>query len=728
MRRFFSSILTGVLATGLAGAAHATDLTLRRVLLSSGGVGQFEWQGELRGTDVLTLDIRRDQVDDVLKSLLVVDPAGGAATVRLPGEAPLQEALRDLPVPPQALDSLLTLLAALKGALVTVATGAGQHAGALLGLREDADVTPEGVPMPRHRMALLGAGGLEEIPLEAVTQIQFVDPALRIGLAAALAAHAAHATPERRRLQLLLPSAELEPRRVQVAYVVEAPLWKTAYRLMLDADGPSGRPAEGWLQGWAILENRSGIAWEKVELMVAAGAPVALRQALYPAYAVSRPEVPLEVNGRVLPAPDSGSISLPVPGPAPVPAGVEAPPPPPSVPAAKARAGRRPPAAPPESGSLEAASPEAGLPDAASPETLPPSQQALPGGVDFSVAAISQTASQVLYRHPLPISLNTGETLLIPLVNQAVVAERVALYQPHVHARHPLAAVRLRNPGSQPLPAGILTLYEEKPDEERERHNEKTTPAADRAKILAFAGDARLGWLPVGDERLLSFALEPQVMVLRDEGRETQISVRSVADGIVSQTRLERQKTRYTVQNSGPARILVLEHPGREGWELLAPEGAVFSRSETGWRLTLALPAAATLQMEVALQHPTHEQFALATLTPERLMALAQNGPLPESARQQLARIQAVQAAITAGTQTLSRLEAERTALIADQERLRANLEAVGRTAALGKRYLARLAAQEQSLENLDAQIRNALQSLESSRQELSPLLRAFRL
>ena len=79
---------------------------------------------------------------------------------------------------------------------------------------------------------------------------------------------------------------------MRVAYIVEVPVWKASYRLTLAADPAAARSA---LQGWATVENLSGQDWKDVELTLVSGRPVAFRQALYEAYCVKRPEVPIEV-------------------------------------------------------------------------------------------------------------------------------------------------------------------------------------------------------------------------------------------------------------------------------------------------------------------------------------------------------------------------------------------------------------------------------------------------
>ena len=89
LRHFFRSVLSfSASAAALLSAVPAlgADLALKRVLLGTGGVGYFEYAAEVdAGDSSLNLRARLDQVDDILKSLIVIDPAG-PATATLPGK------------------------------------------------------------------------------------------------------------------------------------------------------------------------------------------------------------------------------------------------------------------------------------------------------------------------------------------------------------------------------------------------------------------------------------------------------------------------------------------------------------------------------------------------------------------------------------------------------------------------------------------------------------------
>jgi len=81
----------------LVGPANAADLSLQRIMLSSGGVGYFEYEATVDGNATLSLDVPLDQVDDILKSLVIYDDGGTAGEVTLPGREPLTQTFVDLP-------------------------------------------------------------------------------------------------------------------------------------------------------------------------------------------------------------------------------------------------------------------------------------------------------------------------------------------------------------------------------------------------------------------------------------------------------------------------------------------------------------------------------------------------------------------------------------------------------------------------------------------------------
>src|SRR5690606_19950062 len=65
--------------------------------------------------------------------------------------------------------------------------------------------------------------------------------------------------------------------RLEVSYVVGAPMWKPTYRVVLPKDGKG----EALLQGWAVVDNVSGEDWNEVRLSLTSGAPISFRYDLH---------------------------------------------------------------------------------------------------------------------------------------------------------------------------------------------------------------------------------------------------------------------------------------------------------------------------------------------------------------------------------------------------------------------------------------------------------------
>jgi hypothetical protein len=292
--------------------AEAEPMALKRVMLSSGGVGYFEHEARVDGNATLELELRLDQVDDALKSLVVYDDKGGIGSVVLPGREPLAQAFRDLPFDQSALGSPVALFGALQGAEVTV-TGSRNLSGRILSVAEERTQLPgpNAPVIARHRISLLTPTGIQQFVLQDAESVQFADPKLKAQVEAALGAVAQHRAKDKRVLSIAANGQGA--RTVRVAYVVAAPLWKTAYRVTLpplspgETDGPNARAQ---MQGWAVVENMTGQDWSKIDLTLVSGSPVTFRQALYQSYYVNRQEVPVEVMGRVLPRLDQGAVAL----------------------------------------------------------------------------------------------------------------------------------------------------------------------------------------------------------------------------------------------------------------------------------------------------------------------------------------------------------------------------------------------------------------------------------
>jgi Domain of unknown function (DUF4139) len=646
--------------------AVAGDLVLKRVMLSAGGVAYLEHEAEVTDNAELVLDVPLNQVDDVLKSIVVYDSKGGVGSAQLAGRDPLSQMFKELPFGAEALGSPAALLNALQGAEIKF--GASRPiVGRLL------QVVPETVQLGEHgtttrnRVSVLTAGGLQQFMLEDADSVSFVDAVLQAQVDNALSEIAAHRAKDRR--QIVLKTQGTGTRTLRIGYVIAASLWKANFRLTLPQD-PKADKAH--LQGWAVLENMSGQNWNDVELTLLSGNPVSFRQAIYEAYYVTRPEVPVEVLGRVLPKPDTGVMARDK--------------------SAGEIQGLF------DSGSRHAQPvPRSAAAGAAAAAPSPAQRFKVGGGQSFggepadllvsraaNTAVSEEGATQVAFRIPVAISIGSGQSALVPIVEGDLPIERFALFQSGTSVMRPFASLRLRNDTPIGLPPGVLTIYEQ-------------TDAG-----IAYVGDARLSRLPAGENRLVSYAVDEKTKVAQERQNTRAISKGAIAQGVLALTRTQRQTTVYQI--AAPAteeRRLIIEHPKPVGWTLVEPGNA--ERTASAYRFNVDLKAGEAKTVTIVFEAPIIETLRVADMSSDQIAELTDTrgvDPAIKRAFADLARLRRNLAdKETAEAQLHSKLEA----LVSDQSRIRENIANIGSDSALHKRYLEKLTEQETQFETLQA-------------------------
>jgi hypothetical protein len=646
----FAAIVTAaILLSGgggiaaVSGSAAGDGLVLKRVMLSAGGVGYFEYEARVRsGAADLKLPVRMDQVDDVLKSIVVFDNQGGAGTIQLPSKAPLSDIFRGLPFGPDALESGPGLISALKGAEVTV-TGPQRMAGRVVSVTPETTKTNDDQEITRHRVAMMTDGGLQQFVLEEADSVTFKDPVLQGQIQSALTSLAEHREGQGR--MLTIRSTGDKSRIVTVGFVAVAPLWKTSYRITT-----AERQDKAWLQGWAVLENVSGTDWKDVELTLASGNPVTFRQALYQTYYVERPEVPVEILGRILPKPDDGAVASEDRENSRSRARMEAP-----------KAMMAPTAPPPPAPAMMA---ESAIADAA------PSFDALTGGAPASQTR--DTGAAVTFTLPGKVTVLNGQSLSVPVINQQTAAARVAVYQPQTHPRHPLHAVKLVNDTGTGLPPGVVTLY-----------HRSDKGAAD------YSGDARMSALPAGETRMLAFSLDQKVIVDSDRKFDKTVSKLKIANGVMTASSVDVEETTYTIKGAAnEARNLILEHPRRPGWTLTAPDPKLAEMTETEFRVPASVKAGETATVKVVTEWPRDDNTALINLSTDQYLVYANNARLTEAQKAAFARMAELKRAVDGTDEKIRAENSARDRVFEEQARLRENIAAAPERSELQNRYL----------------------------------------
>ena len=462
-------------------------------------------------------------------------------------------------------------------------------------------------------------------------------------------------------------------RTVRVGYVAAAPLWKATYRLVLPAK--DGDPAR--LQGWAVLENQSGTDWNGVALTLQYGNPVTFRQAIYQSYFVQRPEVPVEILGRLLPSVDT-----------------------------RAR---------PAELAMQKAT---GAPAGASRALAAPAPPPVPAPV-AQAEVMAQPADQVqategveatIFQLPTPVVLAAGHTASVPIIDRNIPAERVDLAT--ADDTHPLSSIRITNDTGSSIPAGVLTLY-------------------DASGAATFAGDARLGGLPAGERRLLSFAQDLRTTVERDSTGETTLASLTAADGVLHIATRQREVLRVTI--TGPAnepRRVLVEIP-KDGDRTLTLEGGAVPGTEetaTAWRVPMSLRPGEVRKLTAYIDRLEREETALLADDAQVVVRLLNEQTLAPPARTALQRLATLRQDEAAKRAAVTQLKAQQAAVLQDEDRIRRNLAAVPANDALHARLTRALDADETKLEQLGQAIDQATAAADKAHQALADAAGSLRL
>lgn len=475
---------------------------IERITLSSGGLAEVRRSARIDGDGTLRIDIPLDQVDDFLKSLVVSDPAGTIDAVTLEGLSPVEETFRRLPFSPGEMGSVPALAAALQGISVRATSGGRTVEGMILGV-DTQQTGSETAPRIERVLSVMTADGTVEIlKLGTDTQLDIRDEAMRERLREAAKVSGRGRTDAIRSVAVTLSGTGA--RDIALSYVVPAPVWKTAYRLV------SAGEETARLQAWAVIENATGEDWEGIGLTLSSGAPVTLAQKLHQRYWSERADIPVAVGNAAPPRPDDA-------------AGIEM---------AEMNA------APRRMRALGGAAAPAPIADMAIMEPSAPT--------NGSQAHEGETSAT--YQLPNAIDLAAGQSLSVPFVDAKVRAERVSVFQPENGGIHPVAAVFLRNDTEASLPPGIVTVYD------------GASGYVGDAQLLGIpAGESRMA--SFASDRKVEITTETKPHEILGKAAITDGILRTTTVSRITTTYAIKGA-------ADAKRTVLIEHPRRDGWQM----------------------------------------------------------------------------------------------------------------------------------------------------------------
>src|SRR5262245_23132913 len=283
-------------------------LPISRVILFNSGVGHFARSGEVEGDARVDLTFQEDDVNDLIKSMVLQDfsDKGRVSAVTYDSHDPIDRTLRSFAINLNNNPTFSNILTQARGEKVevvmqTTATGQpGTVTGSIIGVEQQRQAAKDGA-LNVEVLNLWCTEGVRNIKLNEIQRLRFQNPVIENEFRRALETLSlAHDTQKK---AVSLHFSGEGKRKVSVGYVIESPIWKTSYRLIMD------KKEKPFLQGWAVVENSTDEDWSNVEMALVSGRPISFRMDLYNPLFINRPLVEPELFASLRPPTYSGAMN-----------------------------------------------------------------------------------------------------------------------------------------------------------------------------------------------------------------------------------------------------------------------------------------------------------------------------------------------------------------------------------------------------------------------------------
>jgi len=337
------------------------------------------------------------------------------------------------------------------------------------------------------------------------------------------------------------------------------------------------------------------------------------------------------------------------------------------------------------------------------------------GGGVFNVRASLEAAARGqelgdLFEYKLkePISIQKNRSALVPVVQSAIDAEKVSVWNEQAGLRRPQRALWITNSSGLTLDGGSFSVLEEE----------------------TFAGEGIFDPIRPGEKRLVSYATDLALNVSSKQGSDQQrvTRVRVYRGTMTHQSEVRETKT-YTFRNEDDSpRTVIVEHPVRSGYELRSTAQPV--ETTAGWmRFRLEVGAKQTAALVVAEARPVVASYTISNIDSNLIATFVQQRSIDKSVEEALRKVLAQKDAIAALEVQKDARDEETGKIYDDQQRLRENMKALKGSPeekALVQRYVQQLNAQETRLEDLRKEIAQLEAKKDSAQADLDSMIEAL--
>jgi hypothetical protein len=623
-----------------------TQLPIAHMTLYKHGVGYFRRRGSVEG-EAIKLTFRREEMDDLLKSLTVLDYSDGQVRgVDYDTPQSLAERLAGNSVVLDDTRSLRDLLIALRGRQVQLLGSDGSaETGLLVGLDEAEDK-----PLRQSVVSILRQDTevVAVLPLSRIAGVELRDETAAADLRFFLQTALGQETHRSINIRLSPGNHDLE-----VSYIAPAPTWRVSYRLVMDEEEEAERKSKALLQGWGIFDNRLEEDLTDISLSLTAGMPISFVYDLYTPHTPTRPVV--EDENRVAAAPvmfDAAVLQQSE-------AFYEAPP------------------APAAAAPMMMAKRRSGLAQAErafSAETM---------AASVTSAATGQAVGELFqYNVSVPVTVGRGQSAMVPIVSNRLGCNKDLIYNGSKMPAHPVATLRFKNETGLTLERGPVTVLESG----------------------EYVGEAVLPFSTDQAEAVISYAVELGVHVKEEIKTESQLQSLRIKEGYLLQNLYDIRRTIYRLDNrTAQAKRVLIEH-NLSHYEVFDTPAPAEKTMETQ-RYKIEAPAGKMTEFTVQERYLRSRREELHSLSYQNLQRYFADKLLDQTAYNNLKALLDAWAEIGRLEKSVAEQEQQRIKIFKTQEQAQKNMAVLSNAGEEGKlrgRYVKQLTESEEQLAEIE--------------------------
>mgnify|MGYP000378817614 CR=1 FL=1 len=668
----------------IADLKPAVSLPISQVIMFNSGVGHFTRSGDVDGDARVDLTFPEQDINDLIKSMTLRDlsPNGRVAAVTYDSHDPIDRTLASFAINLNNSPNFAAILTQARGeqvevTLINTANQPGNLTGKIIGVEQQAQASKDGPPVTVSVLNLWCAEGVRAIKMGEVQKLRFMNPIIENEFRRALDTLALTHDSQKKAVQLHF--AGDGKRKVQVGYVVEAPIWKTSYRMVLaDKEKP-------YLQGWAMVENPTDEDWGGVKMALVSGRPISFKMDLYNPLYINRPTVEPELFASLRPVtyrggfgnPDANGVAL---------GGLQ------KQMEDLDKSEKRKDAQESTKGYAAAA-------PGAPPGKMRPAD-GRPGDENFrrelaaelgnrpnlGVAGNAATAGALgdMFQYTIdhPVTLGRQKSAMLPIVGKEIEGQKVSIYNQNVQKTHPLLGLKFKNTSGAHLNQGPITVFEGS----------------------VYAGDTRVLDVQPNEERLVSYAIDlgTEVDPTAGAGGQRITSVKAVRGIVTTMTKFTEEKKYKIVNRSQTDRTLLIEHANRtnQQFKLVETEKPAEDTPDV-YRFQVGVKSAETKTFTVKEEKDVQNTISLTNGAENQIryfISLAEASP---ALKQKLAEALTIKGSWDFALRELNQIGADLQRLNQDQNRIRQNLRETPKEAEVYATYLKKLSDQEKEIDTL---------------------------